>query len=49
MNTNVDRLAMISVVGEVSHPKVGGSVYRVGQDGTAHVVPGTGGITYNVR
>jgi hypothetical protein len=49
MNTNVDRLAMISVVGEVSHPKVGGSVYRVGQDGAAHVVPGTGGITYNVR
>ncbi|MBT3270789.1 DUF4438 domain-containing protein [Candidatus Poribacteria bacterium] len=49
MNTNVDRLAMISVVGEVSHPKVGGSVYRVGQDGAVHVVPGTGGITYNVR
>ncbi len=49
MNTNIDQLAMVSVVGEVSHPKVGGSVYRVGQDGAVHVVPGTGGITYNVR
>lgn len=49
MNTNVDRLAIISVVGEVAHPKVGGSVYRVGQDGAVHVVPGTGGISYNVR
>ena len=49
MNTNIDRLAMVSVVGEVSHPKAGGSVYRVGQDGAVHVVPGTGGITDNVR
>jgi len=49
MNTNVDCLARVSVVGEVAHPKVGGSVYRVGQDGAVHVVPGTGGITYNVR
>lgn len=45
---NKDRLVMFSVQGEVSHP--GQSVpYRVGYDGVARVVPGTGGITYNVR
>jgi hypothetical protein len=49
IRTNADRLARISVVGEVAHPKIGATPYRVGQDGRVHIVPGTGGITYNVR
>ncbi|MBM3216436.1 DUF4438 domain-containing protein [Candidatus Poribacteria bacterium] len=49
LRTNLDKLACLSVVGEVSHPRVGASPYRVAQDGTPHIVPGTGGILYNVR
>lgn len=48
MKTNRDKLVAISVQGEVSHPK---SVYpyRLTTDGQAVVLPGTGGITYNVK
>lgn len=49
MRTNVDKLACLSIVGEVEHPKVSGSGYRIGQDGRVHAVPGCGGILYNVR
>lgn len=48
LKTNLDKLVAISVQGEVSHPGVRGA-YRVGWDGVARVLPGTGGITYNVR
>lgn len=48
MKTNRDRLVKLSVQGEVSHPTIR-SPYRVGFDGIARAVPGTGGITYNVR
>lgn len=48
MKTNRDRLVKFSVQGEISHPTVR-APYRVGYDGIARAVPGTGGITYNVR
>ena len=46
---NKDELVMISVIGEVSSPRSGSSPYRVSPDGVPRVLPGTGGITYNVR
>ena len=46
LRTNEDRLVMLSVMGEVSHP---GAKPRVGYDGITRVLPGTGGITYNVK
>ncbi|CAA9549737.1 MAG: hypothetical protein AVDCRST_MAG33-787 [uncultured Thermomicrobiales bacterium] len=47
---NTDQLVMLSVVGNVSSPRVpAGAVYRVGHDGQPHIVPATGGIAYNVR
>lgn len=45
---NKDKLVMFSVQGEVSAPGQS-APYRVGHDGVPRVVPGTGGITYNVR
>ncbi len=48
LKTNRDKLVAISVQGEITHPGVA-SAYRVGWDGVARVLPGTGGITYNVR
>jgi len=48
LKTNRDRLVIISVMGEVSPPKMR-SPYRVGYDGMARVGPATGGIVYNVR
>jgi len=45
---NKDRLVMLSVQGEVSPPGQR-MPYRVGYDGVPRVVPGTGGVTYNVR
>ncbi|GIX08063.1 MAG: DUF4438 domain-containing protein [Candidatus Poribacteria bacterium] len=49
LRTNQDRLVEIGVVGEVVHPRIPSSIYRVGQDGRLHVVPGTGGVVRNVR
>lgn len=49
MRTNRDRLVMVSVQGEVSHPDVWSGSYDVGFDGVARLLPGTGGIVYNVR
>lgn len=48
LKTNRDRLVMLSVQGEISHPGMR-APYRNGFDGVNRVVPGTGGITYNVR
>lgn len=48
LKTNRDKLAMIAVQGEVSHPRAGRSPYRIDtRTGVARVLPGTGGITYN--
>ncbi len=49
VKTNRDRLVMLSVQGEISHPDTWAKSYDVGYDGVARVLPGTGGITYNVR
>ncbi|MDQ7793502.1 MAG: DUF4438 domain-containing protein [bacterium] len=48
MRSNRERLVRVSVLGEVSPPQMRPG-YRVGADGVARLLPGTGGITYNVR
>ncbi|MBR0026175.1 MAG: DUF4438 domain-containing protein [Clostridia bacterium] len=45
---NKERLVMQSVMGEIHHPLMAPSPYRIGADGVPRVLPGTGGITYNV-
>ncbi len=45
MRTNKDRVVMISVMGEVSHPTV--RMPRLDGEGNAYYVPSVGGITYN--
>jgi len=42
-------LVKISVVGEVASPTMGKSPYKISADGRPLVLPGVGGITYNVR
>ena len=49
LRTNVDKLVKISVVGEVASPVYGRGVYNISAEGTPMVLPGVGGITYNVR
>ncbi|MGQ9530007.1 MAG: DUF4438 domain-containing protein [Candidatus Bathycorpusculaceae bacterium] len=49
LKTNVEKLVKISVVGEVASPVFGRDVYRVSAQGVPMVLPGVGGITYNVR
>lgn len=45
---NAERLVMQSVMGAVHHP-VMGTPYRMDTLGMGHVLPATGGITYNVK
>lgn len=45
---NSGRLVMQSVMGEVHHPGMR-NPYRLDSTGMAHVLPGVGGITYNVK
>lgn len=49
LRTNVNKLVKISVVGEVASPIYGRSVYDISAEGVPMVLPGVGGITYNVR
>ncbi|MBS7620650.1 DUF4438 domain-containing protein [Candidatus Bathyarchaeota archaeon] len=49
LRTNVDKLVMISVVGEVVSPIYGRGIYSISAEGMPMVLPGVGGITYNVR
>lgn len=49
LKTNRDRLVRLSVQGEISHPDVWSRSYDVGFDGVPRLLPGTGGIVYNVR
>ena len=49
LRTNSDRLVKISVVGEVASPVYGRSVYNISAEGVPMILPGIGGITYNVR
>jgi hypothetical protein len=48
LKTNVDQLLEIAVVGEPSHPRLAGT-YNITPRGEAIMVPGTGGICFNVR
>ena len=47
LRTNIDKLVKNSVVGEITHPAV--SSHRLTPDGRSRMLPGTGGITYNIR
>ncbi len=49
MKTNKDKLVKMSVIGEVVSPVVGAAVYKVSANGDPMILPGVGGITYNVR
>ncbi|MGA2767085.1 MAG: DUF4438 domain-containing protein [Candidatus Bathyarchaeia archaeon] len=49
LRTNVDRLVKLSVFGEAVSPVFGRGVYRISAQGHPLVLPGVGGITYNVR
>jgi hypothetical protein len=49
LRTNVDKLVKISVVGEVASPVYARGIYRISAQGNPVVLPGVGGITYNVR
>ena len=49
LRTNADKLVKISVMGEVASPFVSKSVYTISPTGTAAILPGVGGITYNLR
>jgi len=48
LRTNKDRLVMISVQGRVSYP-VRKDHYTVTYDGKPMILPGIGGITYNIK
>lgn len=48
LKTNQERLVMISIQGRVSNP-VRRAAYTVTYDGKPIVVPGVGGITYNIK
>jgi len=49
LHANADRLVKISVVGEISSPIASYPPYRITAEGEPVVLPGMGGITYNVR
>ncbi|HKM43043.1 MAG TPA: DUF4438 domain-containing protein [Limnochordia bacterium] len=48
LRTNVDTLVKLSVQGQITPPLQRGA-YRVDREGVPFVLPGTGGITYNVK
>jgi hypothetical protein len=47
--TNAERLIMLSVTGEISSPMMADVGYRVDSTGKPVILPGTGGITYNLK
>lgn len=49
LKTNSNRLIKISVMGEVASPVIGRSVYSISAAGKPLILPGVGGITYNLR
>ena len=48
LKTNVEKLIKISVMGEIASPTIR-NVYNVSATGKPIVLPGVGGITYNLR
>jgi hypothetical protein len=49
LKTNRDKLVRVSVIGEVVSPVIGDSIYKITADGEPVILPGVGGITYNIR
>ncbi|MFP3951925.1 MAG: DUF4438 domain-containing protein [Candidatus Bathyarchaeia archaeon] len=49
LRTNKDKIVKISVIGEVVSPVISDSVYKITADGEPVILPGVGGITYNIR
>ncbi len=50
LTTNADHLVKLSVMGQVTPPRYDTrSPYRISHEGAPRVLPGTGGIAYNVR
>ena len=49
IKTNIDKLVNVSVIGEITSPVMRSSVYKITSDGKPVVLPGVGGIRYNVR
>lgn len=49
LRTNIEKLVKISVVGEIVSPIKGAGIYNISAEGIPMVLPGVGGITYNVR
>jgi hypothetical protein len=49
LRTNEDKLIEMSVTGQISSPKSARSPYRITHDGKPVVLPGVGGITYNIK
>jgi hypothetical protein len=49
LRTNASKLVKISVMGEVASPLIAKSVYNVSATGTPSILPGVGGVTYNLR
>ena len=49
LQLNTSELVMQAVMGQIAHPVGHGNPYRIGQDGVARVLPGTGGIVINCR
>jgi len=48
LKTNKSKLVIQSLQGQISHPKAP-NPYRLKHDGTSHILPATGGITYNIQ
>jgi hypothetical protein len=48
LKTNADRLIKISVMGEIASPTIR-NAYNVSATGKPQVLPGVGGVTYNLR
>lgn len=49
LRTNAGKLVKISVMGEVVSPIIRKSIYSISPTGTPLILPGVGGITYNLR
>ena len=49
LRTDADKLVKISVLCEVASPLVSRSIYNISPTGKPVILPGVGGITYNLR
>ena len=49
LKTNEKQLVKLSAIGEVTSPLLARTVYNVSAEGVPSVLPGVGGIAYNMR